>query len=428
MARARSAAAWCGQINRGVRPCGGTGAGVPPDMNSTCGDGAGVSRLAFWGTCAYAATSGANARRVAGRKQEICAMRPRRRHHRRRLRASRWPALRWPPAGGRRRRPHRPPSARPCAVPSSGSITVHWRGNGHGHGMSQYGARGAAIEGPDRSQDRRLLLPGHDARHARALTHPGAPVRGDRRHHRLRRYERAGADRLRHAAQDRLPVLPARPVRHRAAPAGPASRARWHSLQERAAGAGRLLVERRTGCRSCSPTARRPAITAGSGAVRDGAGEATINRRLARPVRAGLGAARGADELAGGGGPRAGHRGPVLRRGGARRRPEPAASGTSATRRCARPTAAWRTTPAAGNCSTPTTPTRSTNNANMVLRYHGAPVLAQYSASNGGATVVRRRAVPGGQVRPVRQFGRPATRTCTSRARCRCRRWPATSS
>lgn len=29
----------------------------------------------------------------------------------------------------------------------NGSLTVHWRGNGHGHGMSQYGARGAALQG-----------------------------------------------------------------------------------------------------------------------------------------------------------------------------------------------------------------------------------------------------------------------------------------
>jgi peptidoglycan hydrolase-like amidase len=30
---------------------------------------------------------------------------------------------------------------------ASGSVTVQWRGNGHGHGMSQYGARGAALQG-----------------------------------------------------------------------------------------------------------------------------------------------------------------------------------------------------------------------------------------------------------------------------------------
>ena len=29
----------------------------------------------------------------------------------------------------------------------TGSLTVQWRGNGHGHGLSQYGARGAALKG-----------------------------------------------------------------------------------------------------------------------------------------------------------------------------------------------------------------------------------------------------------------------------------------
>ena len=29
----------------------------------------------------------------------------------------------------------------------TGSLTVQWRGNGHGHGLSQYGARGAALQG-----------------------------------------------------------------------------------------------------------------------------------------------------------------------------------------------------------------------------------------------------------------------------------------
>ncbi|MDT4971026.1 MAG: stage sporulation protein, partial [Pseudonocardiales bacterium] len=39
-----------------------------------------------------------------------------------------------------------PAGAATVALPA-GSVTVHLRGNGHGHGMSQYGARGAAIAG-----------------------------------------------------------------------------------------------------------------------------------------------------------------------------------------------------------------------------------------------------------------------------------------
>jgi SpoIID/LytB domain protein len=38
------------------------------------------------------------------------------------------------------------------SVKPTGSITVQWRGNGHGHGMSQYGARGAAIKGKSAAQ------------------------------------------------------------------------------------------------------------------------------------------------------------------------------------------------------------------------------------------------------------------------------------
>jgi len=39
-----------------------------------------------------------------------------------------------------------PANAETVGLPT-GSVTVHLRGNGHGHGMSQYGARGAAIAG-----------------------------------------------------------------------------------------------------------------------------------------------------------------------------------------------------------------------------------------------------------------------------------------
>ena len=38
-------------------------------------------------------------------------------------------------------------SAKTVAVSPVGSVVVHARGNGHGHGMSQYGARGAAAQG-----------------------------------------------------------------------------------------------------------------------------------------------------------------------------------------------------------------------------------------------------------------------------------------
>ena len=67
--------------------------------------------------------------------------------------------------------------------------------------------------------------------------------------------------------------------------------------------------------------------------------------------------------------------------------PDRAATTTSATRPRASPTAGWRTTTRRATCSGPTIRTRLTGNANLVLRYQGQPVFAQYSASNGGATV-----------------------------------------
>lgn len=45
------------------------------------------------------------------------------------------------------------------ASPGS-TMQVYWRGNGHGHGMSQYGARGAAIQGLGKAQILRFYYPG----------------------------------------------------------------------------------------------------------------------------------------------------------------------------------------------------------------------------------------------------------------------------
>src|SRR6478672_5895043 len=43
---------------------------------------------------------------------------------------------------------------------SSGDLTVHWRGNGHGHGLSQYGAHGAAMKGLTTAQILSFYYPG----------------------------------------------------------------------------------------------------------------------------------------------------------------------------------------------------------------------------------------------------------------------------
>jgi peptidoglycan hydrolase-like amidase len=55
-----------------------------------------------------------------------------------------------------------PPAAavETISLPASGPITVHGNGNGHGHGMSQYGAKGAALAGLSSTDIVRFYYPG----------------------------------------------------------------------------------------------------------------------------------------------------------------------------------------------------------------------------------------------------------------------------
>lgn len=48
----------------------------------------------------------------------------------------------------------------PTSGSSAGTFTIMWRGNGHGHGLSQYGARGAAQKGLNYSQILAFYYPG----------------------------------------------------------------------------------------------------------------------------------------------------------------------------------------------------------------------------------------------------------------------------
>ena len=70
------------------------------------------------------------------------------------------------------------------ATPGSTAITLTGHGFGHGKGLSQYGALGAAAAGADLAADRRVLLPRH---------HVGPDRRqGARAHHRRHRPRRPG--------------------------------------------------------------------------------------------------------------------------------------------------------------------------------------------------------------------------------------------
>jgi stage II sporulation protein D len=53
-----------------------------------------------------------------------------------------------------------PANAETLTVSPSGSFTVRYRGNGHGHGLSQYGAQGAAIAGKTYGQILSFYYPG----------------------------------------------------------------------------------------------------------------------------------------------------------------------------------------------------------------------------------------------------------------------------
>lgn len=63
-------------------------------------------------------------------------------------------------------------SAEGITVSPNGSFTVVARGNGHGHGMSQYGARGAALAGLSTAAILRFYYPG-----ARLVTKPPSRIR-----------------------------------------------------------------------------------------------------------------------------------------------------------------------------------------------------------------------------------------------------------
>ena len=52
------------------------------------------------------------------------------------------------------------PRSETLPLGSAGSLVVHWRGNGHGHGMSQYGAEGAALQGRSAGQILAFYYPG----------------------------------------------------------------------------------------------------------------------------------------------------------------------------------------------------------------------------------------------------------------------------
>jgi peptidoglycan hydrolase-like amidase len=274
------------------------------------------------------------------------------------------------------------------AMAATGSIKVYWRGNGHGHGMSQYGARGAAIKGLSASKILAFYYPG-----TTLTTIAPKTIR-------VRLTDTTTADTTVFAGTPGLTLtgygaLPKTGYRYfRLTPSGTGLRLQgqqsgasgsWHTLKtglpkraDFSTAAGWVQVLMYDG----SSTRYHGTV----GAVRDGASEWTINRVAmdlyvqgsvprempaswqAAAVRAQAVAARSYAEA------------------------ELAAAGTGSlydicdTTMC-QSYGGMAHYDSTGHLLWSDDPAALINNANKVLHYKGGPVFAQYSASNGGATV-----------------------------------------
>lgn len=284
-----------------------------------------------------------------------------------------------------------PAGAETVRFSPTGSLTVYWRGNGHGHGMSQYGAEGAALQGRTAKQILAFYYPGTTlVRVAPSTirvrltnwawswttvlnTAPGLSLSGVGTLN-VARYDRfrlvpSGSGLM---LQGRRPASAPRPltwwtlVRGLPARADFSSRAGWVQLANR------------------DHTSIRYRGTVG--AVRSGGGELTINRL-------------GLDQYV---------EGSVPREMPASWKPAALQAQAVAARSYAEMSRGWSGSGSAydicdstacqmyggmaaydprGNLMWTDDPAVLSGNANTVLRYGGQPVFAQYSASNGGATV-----------------------------------------
>ena len=266
-----------------------------------------------------------------------------------------------------------------------GALTVFWRGNGHGHGMSQYGARGAALKGLSANQILAFYYPG-----TRLATLPASIVRVE----------------LTVAASDTTVLANSRglsltgygtmPTRgydeFRLVPNGSGLAVQGHT------GAGRWRTMR-TGLRSQADFASNygwveTVLSDGSttryhgrvGAVRYGSGELTINRvhleqyvqgSVPREVSASWPAAAVQAQAI------AARTYADISRADAGRGSLYDICDSSMCQMYG----GMKHYDSRGNLIWTDDPAATSGNGRVVLRYHGQPVFAQYSASNGGATV-----------------------------------------
>jgi SpoIID/LytB domain protein len=262
------------------------------------------------------------------------------------------------------------------------SVKVLWRGNGHGHGMSQYGAQGAAQQGLSTAQILAFYYP-HTT-----LTKIAAST--------VRVLISGGTADTTVYADGGLTVtgygtLPAGYTRFRLVPSGSGLAAQglkgtsWHTLKRG--------LPARADFRTTSGSVQLALVGGSStryrgtvGAVRSGSGELTINRVSLDGYTEGV-APR---EMPASWDIDAVRAQAIAARTYARSLMDAAGGGGSYdicdTTSCqvyggmthydSAGNVAWRDDPAAVG-----------GNANTVLTYQGAAIFAQYSASNGGATV-----------------------------------------
>lgn len=265
------------------------------------------------------------------------------------------------------------------------SIKVYWRGNGHGHGLSQYGARGAAIQGLSMAQILAFYYPGTTLTTVDPATIRVRLSNGTTTNTTVF----AGTSGLTLSGYGALPSTGY--AYFRLVPSGTGlalqgnKSGQWNSLKtglpkraDFSTTAGWVQVLLADG----SSTRYHGTV----GAVRSGSSESTINRVAldlyvqgsvprempaswsAAAVRAQAVAARSYAEA------------------------DMAAAGSGSQYDICDDTmcqmyGGMAHYDSSGHVLWSDDPAALTGNANKVLRYQGSPVLAQYSASNGGATV-----------------------------------------
>lgn len=267
---------------------------------------------------------------------------------------------------------------------ATGSLTVQWRGNGHGHGLSQYGARGAALKGLS-------------ARQILAFYYPHTTLTQTRPSWIRVKLSNATAQTTVLANVSGLRLSGARPLpasgyrRFRLVPSGSGlalqgltNRGSWKMLQRNLASRADFSSSRGW-VQVLNSDGSSIRYRGKVGAVRSGSGELTINRThldyyvegtVAREVPASWPAAA------------------VQAQAIAARSYADAVRSTSGDSQydICDTTVCQAYGGAAGYDSSGHllwTDNRDAiaGNQRTVLRYQGGPVLAQYSASNGGATV-----------------------------------------